>query len=108
VFPFPTTSAHGAKPYRAILLLLTQASGDLSSLFRAVIYLSHPLETMGTWQRSPRNLWVPITSSVVVTWTNVLRMLESSTGDLAADTQHPTVGNTGSAAVVPWWDSVRD
>jgi hypothetical protein len=55
------------------------------------------------------SLCVPKTSSsVLVTWTNVLRLLEPSTDDLAADTQDPTVGNTGSAAVVPWWDCVGD
>jgi hypothetical protein len=42
----------------------------------------------------------------LVTWTNVLRLLEPSTDNLAADSQAPITGNTGSAAVVPWWDGV--
>jgi hypothetical protein len=49
-------------------------------------------------------LCVPKTSSGLVTWTNVLRLLEPSTDDLAADSQDPTTGNTGSATVAPWWD----
>jgi hypothetical protein len=51
-------------------------------------------------------LCVPKTSSGLVTWTNVLRLLEPSTDDLAADSQDPTTGNTGSATVAPWWDCI--
>lgn len=53
-------------------------------------------------------LWVPKTSSVLVTWTNVFRLLKPSADDLAVYVQHPTVGNTCSAGVARWWDCIDD
>jgi len=52
------------------------------------LVIEQPKETLasflaGEWPY----LCVPKTSSVLVTWTNVLRLLEPSTDDLAVDTQ---------------------